>query len=134
VVYSEVTLPPSVATDLWQRAADRAGRLFDHKDRSLRWVIVEAGHAAGVGQVGPHSFRHSHGTRLGKDGWSAPEIAARLGDSVQTVISVYMHAVPSFRTPRAGASGARVGQRPAARGWGHSERINVLGILSQCLN
>lgn len=47
---------------------------------------------AGVKRIRIHDFRHSHATFLLRMGYSYPDVAKRLGDSVSTVISTYGHA------------------------------------------
>jgi integrase len=39
----------------------------------------------------PHMFRHEHGTRLARAGWTAPEIAKRLGHSNPSSSDAYIH-------------------------------------------
>jgi integrase/recombinase XerD len=39
-----------------------------------------------------HLLRHTHGSHLAANGWSVTDIADRLGDSIETVQSVYLHA------------------------------------------
>jgi integrase len=38
-----------------------------------------------------HDLRHTHASRLIADGWDPVEIAARLGDRVETILAVYVH-------------------------------------------
>jgi integrase len=38
-----------------------------------------------------HDLRHTHASKLIADGWDAVEVAARLGDRVETILAVYVH-------------------------------------------
>jgi hypothetical protein len=38
-----------------------------------------------------HELRHTHASALIAQGWDAQAVAARLGDSIATVLSVYVH-------------------------------------------
>jgi integrase len=40
----------------------------------------------------PHDLRHTHASRLIAAGWDLVEVAARLGDTIETVMSEYAHA------------------------------------------
>lgn len=53
-------------------------------------VIRSIGARAGV-TLTPHTLRHTHGTSLAKAGWSAPEIAERLGQSSSASADPYIH-------------------------------------------
>lgn len=53
-------------------------------------IVEGIGRRAGV-PLTPHTLRHTHGTALAKTGWSAPQIAARLGQSSNTSADVYIH-------------------------------------------
>ena len=57
---------------------------------NARQVIASIGRRAGV-DLTPHTLRHTHGTALAKRGWTAPEIAGRLGQSVPSSADVYIH-------------------------------------------
>jgi integrase len=46
---------------------------------------------AGIEGVSPHNLRHTHASRLIGAGWDVAEVAARLGDTVSTVLSTYVH-------------------------------------------
>jgi site-specific recombinase XerD len=46
---------------------------------------------AGLGDVNPHMLRHTHATALAKAGWTAAEIAARLGHEHASSADVYIH-------------------------------------------
>lgn len=66
-----------------------------HRGAPMRYSnavqVVEAiGRRAGV-ELTPHTLRHTHGTALARLGWSAPQIAARLGQSSNTSADVYIH-------------------------------------------
>lgn len=54
-------------------------------------VIETIGAAAGLGYLHPHMLRHTHATALARAGWTAPEIAARLGQSHAASADVYIH-------------------------------------------
>ena len=53
-------------------------------------VVCGIGRRAGV-ELTPHALRHTHGTALARQGWSAPQIAKRLGQSSATSADVYIH-------------------------------------------
>jgi integrase/recombinase XerD len=59
-------------------------------DGNARELIERIGRRAGV-KLTPHTLRHTHATLLAKLGWTAPEIAARLGHSVASSADVYIH-------------------------------------------
>ena len=42
-------------------------------------------------QPTPHDLRHSHASKLIAGGWDPADVAARLGDRLPTVLSVYAH-------------------------------------------
>ncbi len=46
---------------------------------------------AGIAGVSMHDLRHTHASELIARGWDAQRVAKRLGDSVQTVLKVYVH-------------------------------------------
>lgn len=54
-------------------------------------LIETIGAAAGLDYLHPHMLRHTHATALAKAGWTAPEIAARLGQSHAASADVYIH-------------------------------------------
>jgi hypothetical protein len=56
-----------------------------------------------------HDLRHTHVSGLIADGWDVAEIAARIGDSIETTLRVYSHA---FDARRRGSSVATP-SRPA---------------------
>jgi integrase len=41
--------------------------------------------------VRDHFLRHTHGSQLIAAGWDVAAVAARLGDSIQTVMTTYAH-------------------------------------------
>jgi integrase len=45
----------------------------------------------------PHDLRHTHASRLIAAGWDVAEIAARLGDTIQTVLRTYAHEFDAVR-------------------------------------
>lgn len=57
---------------------------------NARKVIKGIGRRAGV-PLTPHTLRHTHATALARLGWTAPQIAARLGQSVASSADVYIH-------------------------------------------
>ncbi|WP_144796576.1 tyrosine-type recombinase/integrase [Microbacterium paludicola] len=69
------------------RHADRGRPMSAGNARS---VIKSIGGRAGVPLI-PHMLRHTHGTALAKAGWSAPQIAKRLGQSVAGSADPYIH-------------------------------------------
>lgn len=54
-------------------------------------LIERIGAAAGIEELHPHMLRHTHATALAKAGWTAAEIAARLGQSQASSADVYIH-------------------------------------------
>jgi integrase len=72
---------------------------------SANWVtrlMRDARERAGIGPImrgreviagapTPHDLRHTHASRLIAAGWDVVEVAARLGDRIDTVLSVYAH-------------------------------------------
>ncbi|MEN3280050.1 MAG: hypothetical protein V7607_1190 [Solirubrobacteraceae bacterium] len=70
----------------WQKARKAAGfGAVEHEDE----VITPA--------VRLHDLRHSHVSSLIADGWSVDRIAARVGDSIATVLEVYSHLFDAAR-------------------------------------
>lgn len=68
---------------------------LQNRGRPMRYanaiqVIHGIGDRAGV-PLTPHALRHTHGTALAKDGWSAPQIAKRLGQSSAMSADKYIH-------------------------------------------
>lgn len=53
-------------------------------------VVQAVGTRAGIA-LNPHMLRHTHGTSLADDGWTAPQIAKRLGQSSPSSADVYIH-------------------------------------------
>jgi site-specific recombinase XerD len=54
-------------------------------------LIEHIGAVAGIDDLHPHMLRHTHATALAKAGWTAPEIAGRLGQSHPSSADVYIH-------------------------------------------
>lgn len=54
-------------------------------------LVARIGSSAGIERLHPHTLRHTHATALAKAGWTAPEIAARLGQSHAGSADVYIH-------------------------------------------
>jgi integrase/recombinase XerD len=54
-------------------------------------LIERIGVSAGIEALHPHMLRHTHATALAKAGWTAAEIAARLGHSHASSADVYIH-------------------------------------------
>lgn len=54
-------------------------------------LVARIGATAGIDGLHPHALRHTHATALAKAGWTAPEIAARLGQSHASSADVYIH-------------------------------------------
>ncbi|MGC5027931.1 tyrosine-type recombinase/integrase [Tsukamurella sp. DT100] len=54
-------------------------------------LIEHIGVTAGIDDLHPHMLRHTHATALAKAGWTAPEIAGRLGHSHPSSADVYIH-------------------------------------------
>ncbi|RIS61416.1 tyrosine-type recombinase/integrase [Mycobacteroides abscessus] len=54
-------------------------------------LVARIGTSAGITSLHPHTLRHTHATALAKAGWTAPEIAARLGQSHASSADVYIH-------------------------------------------
>lgn len=54
-------------------------------------LVARLGAAAGIDGLHPHMLRHTHATALARAGWTAPEIAARLGQSHAGSADVYVH-------------------------------------------
>lgn len=54
-------------------------------------LVERIGAAAGIEDLHPHTLRHTHATALARSGWTAPEIAARLGQSHASSADVYIH-------------------------------------------
>jgi integrase len=90
-----ITLPPQLGRKLWEMCADRAGPMFCTRtgmrlsDRNMSRVLERAEKDAKLPHVSPHSLRHTHGSMLLDEGWPITDVAARLGDDVQTVAKTY---------------------------------------------
>jgi integrase len=76
----------------------RTGRPYHQADKLVRPArkragleAVEAGGRVIARAVCAHDLRHTHASRLIAAGWDVAEVAARLGDSIQTVLTVYAH-------------------------------------------
>lgn len=86
------------------RYADRGRPMTSGNARS---VVKSIGRRAGI-SLKPHMLRHTHGTALAKAGWSAPQIAKRLGQSAAGSAEPYIHlADEDISTLYAGSSFAR---------------------------
>ena len=79
-----------VSLDGWLFTAPRGGQLRYTNWRSRTWdKIVEL---ADIGDVTPHDLRHSVVTRLFRDGWTVPAVAAYVGHSDHRVtLQTYTH-------------------------------------------
>jgi integrase len=55
------------------------------------WTSACAG--SGIAQPYPviHDLRHTHASKLIRAGWDPVEVAKRLGDSIETILRVYVH-------------------------------------------
>lgn len=53
-------------------------------------IVKSIGSRSGI-TLTPHVLRHTHGTALARAGWSAPQIAKRLGQSSPSSADVYIH-------------------------------------------
>ena len=60
-------------------------------------MVTVARKRAGLEGITTHGLRHTHASRLIADGWDVAEIAARLGDSIPTVMSTYAHEFDAAR-------------------------------------
>ncbi|MEN8704534.1 MAG: tyrosine-type recombinase/integrase [Nocardioides marinisabuli] len=58
---------------------------------NLAQQVRAIGIRSGVGPVHPHMLRHTHATALAKAGWTAVEIAKRLGQTSATSAEPYIH-------------------------------------------
>ncbi|WP_006247333.1 tyrosine-type recombinase/integrase [Mycolicibacterium tusciae] len=54
-------------------------------------LVERVGTSAGIDELHPHTLRHTHATALARAGWTAAEIAARLGHSHASSADVYIH-------------------------------------------
>lgn len=69
------------------RQADRGRPMSASNGRD---IVESIGTRAGVALT-PHTLRHTHATALAKAGWTAPQIAARLGQASASSADVYIH-------------------------------------------
>jgi integrase len=85
---------------LWKIGS--GGRLRSYASSTISGIILDARAQAGLGPImrgreviarapAPHDLRHTHASRLIAAGWDPVEVAARLGDQIQTVLKVYAH-------------------------------------------
>ena len=83
-------------------------------DRALRRALKRAG----LDHVSWHDLRHAHVSMLFAAGRDPVAIAARIGDSVETVLSVYAHEYDAARrrTDESDALGELYGSFMEARG------------------
>jgi len=51
---------------------------------------------ARLSDITPYCPRHTHATALLRHGWSAKEVAERLGDNVKTIMETYAHVLPDM--------------------------------------
>jgi integrase len=99
-----IELSPELAAKLWTMGADRIGPMFHTRsgkrlsDRNLRRVLDTATAKVGIAGVGPHTFRHTHGSILLDEGWSIPEVSHRLGHADPAITArVYAHRMQDRR-------------------------------------
>ena len=85
-----------LAAELQLAAGERVFGL-DHDAVDYAWS--KALKAAGLADPQPviHDLRHTHVSGLIADGWDVAEIAARIGDSIETTLRVYSHAFDARR-------------------------------------
>jgi integrase len=70
------------------------GRVFAHLTHGLvdhAWQAAREAAKLPDPQPVIHDLRHTHVSGLIADGWDPVEVAARIGDTVQTVLKVYAH-------------------------------------------
>lgn len=77
--------------DYCGRIYDDGARLFPMSDNTIRYAFHTACRKAGVGPVRIHDIRHSHVAMLIRMGYYPKAIAERIGDTPETVMSVYSH-------------------------------------------
>jgi integrase/recombinase XerD len=58
---------------------------------NTRQLVAGIGQRAGITDLTPHMLRHTHATALARAGWTAAEIAARLGQTHPSSADVYIH-------------------------------------------
>jgi integrase len=78
-----------------------AGTAMNRHNLTRRGLWVACA-AAGLPRIGPHSLRHGHGSALLEQGWTLPDVSARLGHKNPRVTAeVYAHELKSLeRTAR----------------------------------
>jgi integrase len=100
-----VTIPTELARALAQAKLAAESELVFHREDGAWYQPMAADYAlrracerAGV-EPAPtwHDLRHSHVSMLFAAGWDPVAIAARIGDSVETVLSVYAHEYDAAR-------------------------------------
>ena len=70
-------------------------RLFDHSTHYLFFKLKKGCQATGVKTIRTHDLRHSHVSLLINAGFSALDIAERVGhESVSTTLDIYAHIFP----------------------------------------
>jgi integrase len=62
-----------------------------YNQSSIGAAMTLACSRAGIDGVSPHNLRHTHASKLIAAGWDVAEVAARLGDTVATVLTTYVH-------------------------------------------
>lgn len=92
-----ITMPGFLADDLQEYikslyGIDKDDRLFHFTKYKMESEMKRGIAASGVKKITLHCLRHSHGSYLVEElGATAPEVAARLGDTIATVLSTYVH-------------------------------------------
>ena len=71
---------------------DNESHPFAYKSEYFRKRLRAWSEKAGIPYIHIHSLRHSHITYLMHKNFPAPAIAYRVGDSVETILRVYVHA------------------------------------------
>jgi len=77
-------------------------------------LVERIGAAAGITPLHPHMLRHTHATALARAGWTAAEIAARLGQSHAASADVYIHLASDDLVERLRRTEHLVWRAPAA--------------------
>lgn len=70
-------------------------RIFNLSKSKIRSVLKKGAESAGLEEISPHCFRHSHVSLLVHQGYSINAIAKRVGHSAETVTLQYSHMFPS---------------------------------------
>ena len=108
------------------RLAAGAERVFEHLDHDdVDYAWGQALKTAKLADPQPviHDLRHTHASGLIADGWDPVEVAARLGDALETTLRVYSHEFDARRRgeqrrtaleARYGAGMARDDSQPGA--------------------